>query len=104
MLPGAGARVRPPATRPGVTVGAEAAPVGRPTVEWRPDRHLVALHVVLVGDRDPDHARVDGRGEPVGRRVIPDELQPFDLVAREVQLGTLLLEEPTGQPLEGEPS
>src|SRR4029453_16143612 len=90
------ARVRPPATRPGVAVGAEAAGVGRPTVEFGPDPHLVALDVVLVGDRDPDHAGVDGGGELVGGWVIADDLQPLDLVAGEVELGALLEEEPAG--------
>src|SRR4029450_13548552 len=101
---GARGRVWPPATRPGITVLAEAAPVGGPTVELGPDGHLVALDVVLIRDRDADHAGVDGRGEPVGRRVIADDLQPLDLVAREVQFGALLQEEPAGQPLEAQPS
>src|SRR5215471_17598250 len=45
---GARAGVRPPATRPGPAVGAEAAGVGRAAVELGPDRHLLALHVVFV--------------------------------------------------------
>src|SRR5215472_17682712 len=100
---GARAGVRPPATRPGPAVLAEAAGVGRPAVELGPDRHLIALHVILVRDRDPGHARVDGGGELAGGRVVADDLKPADLIPGEVELGALLQEEPAGQRLEGEP-
>jgi hypothetical protein len=98
------ARIRAPASRHRGAVLGPGAGEGRPAGQLRADRHAIALHVVLVGDRDADHAGEHGRGELPGRRVVADDLERRDVEAHEVQLDALLEEEPARQPLEREPA